>query len=57
MRALAHQFEQFGKQGLLEIDDSMRAAKHFNWLVMSDALNVAMLLGDDAIPKPAALRR
>jgi len=35
----------------------MIAASHFNWLVMSEPLNKAMLLGDEAIPKPAALRR
>ena len=43
--------------GLLSIDDPMSAASHFNWLLMSGPLNRAMLLGDDAIPKPAALRR
>jgi TetR/AcrR family transcriptional regulator, mexJK operon transcriptional repressor len=35
----------------------MEAATHFNWLLMSAPLNKAMLLGDEAIPKPAALRR
>ena len=44
-------------RGLLVIDDPMIAASHFNWLVMSDPLNKVMFLGDDAIPKPAALRR
>ena len=33
------------------------AASHFNWLIMADPLNRAMLLGDDAIPAAAALRR
>jgi hypothetical protein len=35
----------------------MTAATQFNWLIMSAPLNKVMLLGDDAIPKPAALRR
>jgi TetR/AcrR family transcriptional repressor of mexJK operon len=57
MKTLAGIFEQLAARGLLRLGDPMLAASHFNWLVMSDALNVAMLLGDDAIPKPAELRR
>lgn len=57
LKLLAQIFEQLGKEGLLRVDDPMQAASHFNWLVMSDALNVAMLLGDAAIPKPAELKR
>ena len=57
MSSLAANFEGLAKRGLLTIDDPKMAASHFNWLVMSDALNRAMLLGDDAIPKPAELRR
>jgi TetR/AcrR family transcriptional repressor of mexJK operon len=41
----------------LVVDDPLTAASHFNWLVMSEPLNKAMLLGDEAIPKPTALRR
>jgi TetR/AcrR family transcriptional repressor of mexJK operon len=54
---LAENFEDLARRGLLKIDDPKIAASHFNWLVMSDALNRAMLLGDAAIPKPAELRR
>jgi len=57
MKMLAQVFAELGKQGLLKVEDPMLAASHFNWLVMSDALNVAMLLGDSAIPKPAELKR
>ena len=53
----ARVLEHLAALGLLTIDDPMSAASHFNWLVMSAPLNRAMLLGDDAIPKPAALRR
>src|SRR5690606_15280117 len=55
--ALATMFERLAKRGLLRIDDPMTAAAQFNWLVMSEALNRAMLLGDAAIPEPAELRR
>jgi AcrR family transcriptional regulator len=44
-------------QGHLTVDDPLTAASQFNWLIMSEPLNRAMLLGDEAIPKPAALRR
>jgi hypothetical protein len=55
--ALAALFERLGKRGVLAIDEPESAASHFNWLVMAEPLNRAMLLGDDAIPKPAELRR
>jgi TetR/AcrR family transcriptional repressor of mexJK operon len=57
MGMLARLFEGLREQGLLTFEDSMQAASHFNWLVMADALNLAMLLGDTAIPKPAELKR
>ena len=57
MKMLAGIFEQLAARGVLKVGDPMLAASHFNWLVMSDALNLAMLLGDDAIPKPAELKR
>lgn len=57
MAAMAELFQRLDERGLLDIDDAVVAASHFNWLVMSQALNQAMLLGDAGIPKPAALRR
>ncbi len=54
---LAAMFERLAARGLLRVDDTRLAASHFNWLVMSHALNEAMLLGDAAIPRPADLRR
>lgn len=57
MAALATAFESLAERGLLKFDDSAMAAAHFNWLVMSEALNRAMLLGDSAIPSEAELRR
>jgi hypothetical protein len=50
-------FKRLAGHGLLIIDDPLIAASQFNWLVMSEPLNKAMLLGDEAIPKPTALRR
>ena len=54
---LAAMFKRLADRGLLTIGDPLLAASQFNWLIMADPLNQAMLLGDDAIPKPAALRR
>lgn len=53
----ANVLKHFAARGLLKIDEPMVAASHFNWLVMSEPINKVMLLGDEAIPKPAALRR
>ena len=54
---LAALFERLAERGVLTIDDAKVAAAHFNWLVMSEPLNRIMLLGDEAIPKTAELRR
>lgn len=54
--AIASVFDRLAEPGLLDIDDSMAAATHFNWLVMGEPLNRAMLLGDAAIPADADLR-
>jgi TetR/AcrR family transcriptional regulator, mexJK operon transcriptional repressor len=55
--AFAKTLERLAALGLLKFENAMEAASYFNWLLMSAPLNRAMLLGDDAIPKPAALRR
>ena len=57
MNMLAAVFVGLAERGLLEVDDPGVAAEHFNWLIMSAPLNRAMLLGDDAIPSSAELRR
>lgn len=54
---LADAFERRAERGELSIDDPAAAASTFNWLVMAAPLNDAMLLGDAAIPSPAAQRR
>ena len=48
--ALAAAFERLAERGLLELDDPLLAAAHFNWLIMSIPLNQAMLLGEDEPP-------
>jgi TetR/AcrR family transcriptional repressor of mexJK operon len=57
MAAMAVLFERLADRGLLAIDDPAVAASQFNWLIMGEPLNRAMLLGDKALPKPAELRR
>lgn len=54
---LAMAFARWTERGLLAIEDPQAAASHFNWLIMGEPVNNAMLLGDEAIPTPAALRR
>jgi TetR/AcrR family transcriptional repressor of mexJK operon len=55
--ALATTFEHLAARGLLQLDDPLLAAAQFNWLIMSEPLNHAMLLGDDGPPDPADLDR
>jgi len=57
MAAMGAMFNRLADRGLLRIENPAVAASHFNWLVMSQPLNEAMLLGDAGIPGPAALRR
>jgi AcrR family transcriptional regulator len=54
---LAAIFEQLAERRLLTLDDPALAASHFNWLVMAEPLNRAMLLGDDSILSEQELRR
>jgi TetR/AcrR family transcriptional repressor of mexJK operon len=51
--ALAAAFQRLIERGLLQPEDPVLAAAHFNWLIMSIPLNQSMLLGKD-IPPPAA---
>lgn len=55
--ALAATFERLAARGLLQLDDPLLAATHFNWLIMSAPLNRAMLLGDDEPLAPGGLDR
>jgi TetR/AcrR family transcriptional regulator, mexJK operon transcriptional repressor len=42
IEGLAAGFRRLAEQGLLQIDDADQAAQHFNWLVLSTPLNLAM---------------
>jgi TetR/AcrR family transcriptional regulator, mexJK operon transcriptional repressor len=55
--AFAATLKRLADRGVLTIRDPGVAASQFNWLIMGEPLNRAMLLGDDAIPGRAALRR
>lgn len=57
MAALAKAFERLAERGVLQLDDALLAASHFNWLIMSAPMNQAMLLGRDEAPAPAELDR
>ncbi|MGW8527532.1 TetR/AcrR family transcriptional regulator [Nocardiopsis sp. NPDC055824] len=57
MRAMAGLFERLAGNGRLDVADPATAASHFNWLVMAEPVNRAMLLGDEAVPPPEELRR
>lgn len=54
---LAQLFERWHREGLLQTPDPEVAATHFNWLIMADPVNRVMLLGGDALPSAAALKR
>ena len=55
--ALTTTFEHLAARGVLQLDDPALAAAQFNWLVMSEPLNQAMLLGENAEPSAADLDR
>lgn len=50
---LADAFAELQQRGLLRHVDPRRVASDFNWLLMSEPLNRAMILGDDGPPDPA----
>jgi TetR/AcrR family transcriptional regulator, mexJK operon transcriptional repressor len=53
--ALAAAFERLAERGLLELDEPLLAAAHFNWLVMSIPLNQAMFSGSEKGPETTDL--
>jgi TetR/AcrR family transcriptional regulator, mexJK operon transcriptional repressor len=55
--ALAAAFERLAGRGVLQLDDPLLAAAHFNWLIMSIPLNQAMLLGREESPPRDELHR
>lgn len=51
---LATAIARLGQRGLLTVNDATRAASDLNWLIMSEPLNRAMLLGDNGPPNRTA---
>ncbi len=54
--ALADHIARLHEQGWLVAVDPRGAAGYLNWLVMGEPVNRAMLLGDDDLPGPDAVR-
>src|SRR5215212_1565732 len=55
--ALAATFGHLADRGVLRLDDPLLAAAQFNWLIMSEPINRAMLLGEDGPLDAADLDR
>ncbi len=55
--ALTTTFARLHEQGRLRCPDAELAARQFNWLVMAEPLNRAMLLGTSDPPKGGAIAR
>ena len=55
--ALAATFGHLAERGVLKIDDPKAAATQFNWLLMGEPLNRAMLLGLEEPPPARELDR
>lgn len=54
---LASIFDKLTADGMLRAEDPHLAATQFNWLVMAEPLNRAMLLGVEETPATAELDR
>jgi TetR/AcrR family transcriptional regulator, mexJK operon transcriptional repressor len=54
---LERALERYGTAGAVDIEDKRRAAAFFNWLVMGQPVNDAMLLGDRAISSAPEIKR
>jgi AcrR family transcriptional regulator len=50
-------FRRLDERGLLRVPDPARAASDFNWLILSEPMNRAMLLGDDRAPSRPSINR
>jgi TetR/AcrR family transcriptional regulator, mexJK operon transcriptional repressor len=53
---LTREIGRLVRLGLLQANDPRAAAIDFNWLVMGEPIDRAMLLGDETIPSPASIR-
>ena len=55
--SLAKEVARWTDQGLLRAEDPTVVATHFNWLVMGEATNRVMMMGNGAIPGRQTLKR
>jgi AcrR family transcriptional regulator len=57
IKELTGVFRRLERRGLLRVPDAARAASDFNWLIMSEPINRAMLLGDYDAPSRSSINR
>lgn len=57
MEAMSARFTRFADAGLIRVPDPAASARTFNWMVMGDALNAAMMLGAHRVPDAAERQR
>ncbi len=57
IKELTAVFRRLDRRNLLRIPDAARAASDFNWLIMSEPINKAMLLGNDQPPSRSSINR
>jgi AcrR family transcriptional regulator len=57
IKELTSVFRRLDKRGLLRTPDPSRAASDFNWLIMSEPINKAMLLGDNQPPSRSSITK
>ena len=55
--AMGALFETLREDGLLAFDDTDETASQLNWLLMGEPINRVMMLGNDAIPAAAEIKR
>ncbi|MGB3337793.1 MAG: TetR/AcrR family transcriptional regulator [Devosia sp.] len=57
LEVMAAAFEPLVERQLLAIDNTAMAAQQLNWLLMGDPVNRVMMLGNEAIPTQAEIKR
>lgn len=57
LEVMAAAFEPLVERQLLAMEDRAMAAQQLNWLLMGDPVNRVMMLGNEALPTPAEIKR
>lgn len=57
IKELTAVLRRLDRRALLRVPDAARAASDFNWLIMSEPLNAAMLLGESGPPSRSSINR